>query len=1355
MHADVPLRLRVRVLEGRGFPSSAGVALLSPEHEPPRGAYYLSCEFNGELQETSAEARPRWDAGGGTLEWRLGHRQLRRVLAAGGQAKLVCWLRRGAAAWEQLGWLVLDMKSARGNAERAAAVEAEADADQAGNTEGGASSAQRTRVGATANIEGRWFPLTGSGRCGAALAQVRVFHTLEEDYSALGAAQRAEAAVSEDNVLSEAERSAASEAHEPVGAASLEALPASLEAPLGSPVFSTARRAKEVTAAPALGDQVEIEDVNATDLELLAGLDVSEQSEAAAVAHEPAPMTAVTGAEAAEAAIVRALDEARDEAAAAIQEALDSGPKGVPQQPLPEPHSPVVEHQQHKQSRLPAPGFMSSSVGAALAALYQDTVAMAAGENGADDSFHAEATPRVQQPPEAFASQLCGAGEAPPPPVFLASPAASPPQTEGAAEAEAAAAEVATIAPLVAAAVEVRGSAEVGGDELAGLRESAAGALEAVPTLGLAVEEPLEASAEGDRQSQVGPEPSSSATELPTGAHGQPELDAAPGPPVSLLPAAGELPSAAIVPDEPVAGGAGEGPSDAAAGADELPLAFTFSVAIPSFRASRKLPMAAAKVYTRIMLPPGVVGKGKAPVRSAPPADCPRGAQTSLPNAAASVTFDSTVVAVAQAIVQEQSMRVEVWHRDSHRADSMLGVASVSLQPLLTAARAEGAAAVLANDKGRAVEVGKLHVALSLDAAPTAAPPAEPHKPKAKKLKAAATNRAPAKARPPKPYPSVDALPVPPTAAALEAADAAVAQLAASTIPAIPPQATPVQAPLAAPPAAAPQPGAGAADFNVAWELEMWKDAEMARFTAAMRERELARLDALETAWRQGAETAEVDIAARRAAAADMERDARAALDRAEVQERSATAAAEAAQLRHDAAEREMHARIAESTAATKRVKAEAASAVDIQMSIADEANRLREAAQAQLAAERARYGALEREFDDYRAKQRATPEVALRAEVACLRERLAETERKLDVSVRAKRRYKAHLRTVVLELGRTQQKVVAQERLKLRDLQAHADVERIAGMAGRHADGLEAERTELGDMRQRLQSLRTAIEGTLADDADSRAAAVAATVAASHGETQLPTAADAVAAVFGGTMTAKAGTDSEPPPSAPPSAAPPPSAPREAEPAPEITAYADTLEEAAEVAAVLCFDVAGEGPQERPLDAEADAEAAAAPLAQATGEEATTGALQDDTGSAPVEAETEMLGKAESAEASADGDEAAEPSWPAEAVSAEGEAQLSHSNARPEASAADFPPLRGRAAAREAIRLMRERSALLATGAYANDDPLIVELEGKIADLSSSAESAGGISRSGGAAQRGLRTASAMTHQQKPIAVA
>ena len=102
-----------------------------------------------------------------------------------------------------------------------------------------------------------------------------------------------------------------------------------------------------------------------------------------------------------------------------------------------------------------------------------------------------------------------------------------------------------------------------------------------------------------------------------------------------------------------------------------------------------------------------------------------------------------------------------------------------------------------------------------------------------------------------------------------------------------------MQAPLAAPPAAAPQPGAGAADFNVAWELEMWKDAEMARFTAAMRERELARLDALETAWRQGAETAEVDIAARRAAAADMERDARAALDRAEVQERSATAAAE------------------------------------------------------------------------------------------------------------------------------------------------------------------------------------------------------------------------------------------------------------------------------------------------------------------------------------------------------------------------------------------------------------------------------------------------------------------------------
>ena len=1306
---DVPLVLRVRVREGRGFPEAPGAQLIDLASGSPEGAldgaeaYYVSCEFNGELCETAAVARPRWGGERGELEWRLSKGELRRCLAGGGQAKLVCWLRRRPASWEQLGWLVLDMKSARANADRMATGEDGADF-------------------------GRWYPLTGSGRQGAALAQLRVFHSLEEDSLAICEQEDTQPLGGKEDAP-EAARGGVSDGFE------IEEVAATEVDNLADAWCNAS--VEEYGDEPAMaGDDA----AAAADVVTERAHEAARSSDSAA-AHAPervaeaearAEMTdeAGTGAEDdadAEAAIVEAAETGAIMAAAATGPRLEPGPAASPPP---------------RASRLPAPGFLAASVDVAIAEV-SSTAAELASEvaddgvaEGADDSFHVESTPRLNMPPEAFLSILDSVMGAPSP-ALVASPAASPPVSAEAVgdEVKAGPAEVEAQPPApppAAVALEVDGSADSA--VLTGaLRESAAAALSAHATVTLGVVDSAGKGGEGLAESEglVAPvvdalEPAVEAVpEVEAAPVAGTSLPPAPGPPISLLPPASEMASAALVPEASDATGQGTAAKTVTPG-DDSELAFTFSVAVPTFRASKKLPMASAKVYTRIILPAGVVGKGRAPVRSAPPADCSRGAQVALPNSAASVVFDSSVVHVARSIVREQSMKVEVWHRDSLRADSMLGVASVNLQPLLTAASAEGSAAVLAKDKGRAVEVGKLHVVLALDAAPKASPSTAATK-RTKTSRAASVAVTPGAAANPALSTAAPAQAVAaalPTAAAMAAADAVAAS--AHTFGVAPGA--------AAPPPPAPPAGIASADFGAAWELEIWKDAEKARFTAAMRERELARMDALEKAWREGAEAGEVDIAERRAAAAEVERQARKTLERARAHEREAAALAETAQLRHDAAEREMHARIAETTAAAKRAKAEAASAVDIERSRAKEAVRLRTAAEAQLEAERKRLVALESEFDEYRAKQRATPEVALRAEVASLKERLAETERRLDTTVKAKRRYKAHLRTVVLELGRTQQKVVAQEKVKLRDLSARADVERIAGYAGRHADGLEAERVELSDMRERLQSLRNAIEGTLADDSDSRAAAAAAMVAAKRGDTQMPTAADAIEAMFMPEPSPTPATAS-PPPSAPPSAVPPPSAPPCASAGADEECADAQLRESATDAEGVAGALDGRFEQ-------AEVEATSVDIEAASHDEAEMAESAGGGQPAPASPRSPVQAAAAGSPSSS-----VPPTPPRSARSSVDAGASATTSSAAGAAAPALAPLRGKAAAREAIRLMRERSALLATGAYAADDPLIVELEGKIADLSGSAEAA---SPPGGKRQGAARGRSAAQRKER-----
>eukprot|EP00741_Cyanophora_paradoxa_P019096 tig00021122_g18438.t1 len=381
---------------------------------------------------------------------------------------------------------------------------------------------------------------------------------------------------------------------------------------------------------------------------------------------------------------------------------------------------------------------------------------------------------------------------------------------------------------------------------------------------------------------------------------------------------------------------------------------------------------------------------------------------------------------------------VEVVQVDGSARDALLGVATLRPSELLKAAPARAGPAVV-----RALEL----------AAPVVAFEDESVCRRVATLRAALTLE--------------DLGPVPPTG-----------------LPAAPPAPQPIAAPPAHPSTSTAPSGAGAgpvagtpgtAEYQAAWELEMWKAGEEAKFRAALKEREVERMRALEEEWRRREREREAGAQRREKELAALEARLKQAAFELEKREQRLVLAEEASSLTRDAAVREANRKVQEAQDGARRVKEEFAHQLGLERKKLADLDGHCLALQQRLkgAEEQARRG--EEELAAARAAARQSPEVALQAELARVQAERAELARRAEAAERAKKHYKEQLARCLRELGRMRRALQAEAAGRMGRERSELEALKLQYLAKEEGAALQADHAALRELRRELAALRAA----------------------------------------------------------------------------------------------------------------------------------------------------------------------------------------------------------------------------------------------------------------------------------------
>ena len=501
---------------------------------------------------------------------------------------------------------------------------------------------------------------------------------------------------------------------------------------------------------------------------------------------------------------------------------------------------------------------------------------------------------------------------------------------------------------------------------------------------------------------------------------------------------------------------------------------FTLTADVRSFKSTRRLPFPTASVVVKLSLPPELLdavslgGKPRAaaatPVRTNPPAAVARASEVILQNGLGHVDFGAGVMALATALAAGPRVAAEVWHKDAYAADVLLGTATVSLAPLLREPTLDGYAPVMSDADpetpgaprsallldSEAVKVGEIRVVLSLaekgplpswaaarTTATAAGADAVFDDAVAVDLASSASQtRDPGSARPERaPSAVVKASTL---RASMERTAAAAAGTASRT---------------SAPPARRAEAveagdgeeairgekesrarlevsASGVADslasmdslrkgreYAVAWELEVWKQAQEAKWTASMRARESERMAALEGEWRRREAQREAEHRRAKESCLATEKRLAGALASVQERERRLIAAEESLSVRREAERREMAQRMSEAQHAVRRLQQECEHQLEMEKGRAADVERRAESLAERVEEANARAAAVERAFHGYKKAHLESSEATLHAEIATLQQRRADAERTAHDAVKSRDRFKTQIQKMAKQI--------------------------------------------------------------------------------------------------------------------------------------------------------------------------------------------------------------------------------------------------------------------------------------------------------------------------------------------------
>ncbi|XP_066273936.1 centrosomal protein of 120 kDa-like isoform X1 [Branchiostoma lanceolatum] len=431
-----------------------------------------------------------------------------------------------------------------------------------------------------------------------------------------------------------------------------------------------------------------------------------------------------------------------------------------------------------------------------------------------------------------------------------------------------------------------------------------------------------------------------------------------------------------------------------------------------------------------------------APILTHPPVEIRRNMEVLLPQSFCAFDFASTTQQLQDTFTRIPIM-VEVWHKDKISQDALVGVARISLNSIITAEKArfvnaQGVAGwrqnhstripVLSVD-GNLRKVGEVYVVMTLE-----------------DLGQVTTQQILIGSD------SSQSASVPP---------ATVSQ---------PPAPVVAPAPAPSPPPADPR---ETVEYQMAMELEMWKEQQENMFESQLKQKELQTMQALAEEWKRRDRERELLVQKKLTEYQQLEEKLRTTLADLERREKQLTSGeAEVVRMKADL-QRDHERTLTELREASRRLKEDCDHEVQLERAKVRELELHNQRLHEQLQGAERRVQQKEKDFDEYRGQQAGKPEYKLQSEINLMTLEKVELERKLDYVAKSKLHYKQQWGRALKELARLKQREQTNAKARLKQQQQELEHMRLRYLAAEEKEIVKAEKQELETIKEELTRLK------------------------------------------------------------------------------------------------------------------------------------------------------------------------------------------------------------------------------------------------------------------------------------------
>ncbi|XP_078696322.1 centrosomal protein of 120 kDa-like isoform X2 [Branchiostoma floridae x Branchiostoma belcheri] len=426
-----------------------------------------------------------------------------------------------------------------------------------------------------------------------------------------------------------------------------------------------------------------------------------------------------------------------------------------------------------------------------------------------------------------------------------------------------------------------------------------------------------------------------------------------------------------------------------------------------------------------------------APILTHPPLEIRRNMEVLLPQSFCAFDFASTPQQLQDTFTRIPIM-VEVWHKDKISQDALVGVARISLNSIITAEKARFVNAqgvsgwrqshstripVLSVD-GNLRKVGEVYVVMTLE-----------------DLGQVTTQQI------------------------LIGSDTSQS----ASVPVAPPPA-PVPAPAPSPPPADPR---ETVEYQMAMELEMWKEQQENMFESQLKQKELQTMQALAEEWKRRDRERELLVQKKLTEYQQLEEKLRTTLADLERREKQLTSGeAEVVRMKADL-QRDHDRTLTELREASRRLKEDCDHEVQLERAKVRELELHNQRLREQLQEAERRVQQKEKDFDEYRGQQAGKPEYKLQSEINLMTLEKVELERKLDYVAKSKLHYKQQWGRALKELARLKQREQTNAKARLKQQQQELEHMRLRYLAAEEKEIVKAEKQELETIKEELTRLK------------------------------------------------------------------------------------------------------------------------------------------------------------------------------------------------------------------------------------------------------------------------------------------